>query len=228
MFSSKIRNYLLVVSASLALIGCGGDGNSVNDILPAQYEVRVTNLTNFQPISPVGLTLHEKGQKFFTIGQASSLDLEKLAEGGDNSGLLGQGRTSASTSGPVLPGETAVLTIRKEFGVFELSVFGMLVNTNDAFTGLNSVSIENMQVGDIKTMTTNAYDAGTEANSEAPGTIPGPADGGEGFNGERDDVNVVRMHSGVVTKDDGLSTSVLTSQEKFDNPVMKVVIKRIK
>ncbi|MFT5808172.1 MAG: hypothetical protein ACI9LG_002473 [Moritella dasanensis] len=26
-----------------------------------------------------------------------------------------------------------------------------------------------------------AYDAGTEANSEAVGTIPGPADGGEGL-----------------------------------------------
>lgn len=228
MLSARIRSSLLAVSASLALIGCGGDGETINNILPAEYEVSVTNLTNFQPISPVGISLHEEGQQFFTIGDVASLDLEKMAEGGDNSGLLSQGRSSVSTSGAVLPGTNSLVTIRKEFGIFELSVFGTLVNTNDAFTGLNSVSIANMQVGDVKTMNTNAYDAGTEANSEAAGTMPGPADGGEGFNATRDDVNIVRMHSGVVTKDDGLTTSVLTGEAKFDNPVMRVTIKRIK
>jgi len=228
MLSARIKNSLLAVSASLALIGCGGDGDRVNNTIPAQFEVTLTNLTNFQPISPVGISLHEAGQKFFTIGESASLDLEKLAEGGDNSGLLAQGRTSVSSSGPVLPGTSETLVIRKEFGIFELSVFGMLVNTNDAFTGLNSVSIEGMEVGDIKTMTTNAYDAGTEANTESAGTMPGPADGGEGFNANRDDVNVVRMHSGVVTKDDGLISSVLSAEAKFDNPVMQVTIKRIK
>jgi len=228
MFSTRIKTSLLAISASLVLIGCGGDGEKVNNILPAEYEVSVSNLTNFQPISPVGVTFHSQGQHFFLLGQSASLELEKMAEGGDNSGLLIQGRTSASTQGVVLPGSSETVNIKKEFGIFELSVFGMLVNTNDAFTGLDSVSIEGMQVGDVKTMRTHAYDAGTEANSEAVGTIPGPADGGEGFNATRDDVNLVRMHSGVVTNDDGLATSVLTHEAKFDNPVMQVIIKRVR
>ena len=76
------------------------------------------------------------------------------------------------------------------------------------------------------TFTTFAYDAGTEANSEAAGTIPGPADSGEGFNEERDDVNYVAMHPGVVSQHDGLSSSVLSSQHKFDNPLTQVVITR--
>jgi len=188
----------------------------------------VTNLTNFQPISPVGVSFAAVDEHFFSIGDSASLALEKMAEGGDNSGLLAQARSAVSMEGVLLPGNSATLTLRKELGVFELSAYAMLVNTNDAFTGLDAVSISGMQVGDMKTMTTNAYDAGTEANSEAQGSIPGPADGGEGFNATRDDVNVVRMHSGVVTKDDGLATSVLSADAKFDNPVMRVSIKRIK
>lgn len=227
MLSAQIKNSLLAFSATLALVGCGGD-SSKEDIVPAQYEISVTNLTNFQPISPLGVSFHSVGDHFFTIGQSASLALEKLAEGGDNSSLLANARSSVSTEGPILPGQSATVILRKDFGVYELSAFGMLVNTNDAFTGIDAMSIEGMQVGEVKTVTTNAYDSGTEANSEAAGTIPGPADGGEGFNAERDDVDIVRMHSGVVSKDDGLTTSVLSAEAKFDNPVMKISIKRIK
>ena len=72
----------------------------------------------------------------------------------------------------------------------------------------------------------STYDAGTEANSESAGTVP--AQGGEGFNAVRDDSKgAVRLHSGVVSADDGLSTSSLKSINRFDNPTAKVVIKRI-
>ncbi|WP_277750232.1 spondin domain-containing protein [Pseudoalteromonas sp. PS5] len=76
---------------------------------------------------------------------------------------------------------------------------------------------------------TSAYDAGTELNTEAQGSIPGPADGGEGFNVERNDnQNMVTMHSGVVGNDDGLTSSTLTSIHKFDNPLLAITIERIK
>ena len=104
----------------------------------------------------------------------------------------------------------------------------MLVNTNDAFTGVSSYSLEDLNVGESVVINTNAYDAGTEANSESAGTIPGPADSGEGFNALRDDADSVRMHMGVVSKDDGLTTSVLSAEAKFDNPVMRLRIRRIK
>ena len=205
-------------------VGCGGDKK---DLFPAEYEVEVTNLTNFQPLSPVGIVLHDD-QSFFKVGETASLALEKLAEGGDNSEILALGKTSSSTDAAVLPGETAVLSIRKKFGESKLSVFSMLVNTNDAFTGVNTHELGNMEVGETVVLNTRAYDAGTENNTESAGTIPGPADGGEGFNPLRDDVDVVRMHAGVVTKDDGLSSSVLSEQAKFDNPVMRIRLRRVK
>ena len=65
-------------------------------------------------------------------------------------------------------------------------------------------------------------------DDEAPGTIPGPADGGEGFNAARDDdADRVSMHGGVVSAMDGLITSVLTEQHRFDNPVVGVSVTRV-
>jgi hypothetical protein len=104
----------------------------------------------------------------------------------------------------------------------------MLVNTNDAFSGLTGIDISTMAVDDKKSWRLNVYDAGTELNSEAMGTIPGPADGGTGFDASRDDVDFVGYHSGVVSQDDGLSSSVLTQAHRFDNPAIKLTITRTK
>jgi len=58
--------------------------------------------------------------------------------------------------------------------------------------------------------------------------VPGPAAGGEGFNVTRDDlVDRVTVHAGVVTRDDGLSTSALDVSHRFDNPVARIVVTRI-
>jgi hypothetical protein len=103
----------------------------------------------------------------------------------------------------------------------------MLGNTNDAFTGLNKVDLSELAINDSVTYKTVAYDSGTEANTETAETIPGPAGGGEAFNSVRDDINMVTMHPGIVSSDDGLSTSTLSYQHKFDNPVMSVTITRI-
>ena len=47
------------------------------------------------------------------------------------------------------------------------------------------------------------------------------------MNTARDDVDFVAMHPGVVTADDGLSSSVLTGEHKFDNPALSVKIMRM-
>ncbi len=65
----------------------------------------------------------------------------------------------------------------------------MLVNTNDAFTGMTAINISDLAIGDNITMLAVAYDAGTEGNSEVAETIPGSAGGGEGFNAARNDVD---------------------------------------
>lgn len=238
MFGLSKKEYLRLMTVSalaLTLMACGSDDDDPEPTPPAppvpvnvSYEVTVTNLTNAQPLSPVAVVLHQEGN-LFMIGEAASVELETMAEGGDNSALLGLDVVEASASGaaPIGPGasETILVTI-EDVTDAKLSVATMLVNTNDAFSGLNALDLSQLAVGDVWSSRMRAYDSGTEANSEAAGTIPGPADNGTGFVAERDDVDFVAAHPGVVTSSDNLSTSVLNSQHKFDNPVMSITVTR--
>lgn len=198
----------------------------------AVFEVTVRNLTIGQPLSPLAVIAHNSSFRAFMVGQAASPGLEVLAEGGDNSDFLAEidGRAETSGEGPVGPGASATVALELDSddptGAL-LTVMSMLVNTNDAITGINGLDLSAMAVGDSVMQSTVAYDAGTEANSEAAGTIPGPADGGEGFNPARDDIaDQVTMHGGVVSGDDTLGDSVLDQSHRFDNPVARFTVTR--
>ncbi|MGI2261387.1 spondin domain-containing protein [Shewanella sp. GXUN23E] len=229
----------LMASLGLLLAACSDNNNDTPPPEPPQppaamsrsFEVTVTNLTANQPLSPIGTFQHTDNVQFWSAGQAASVALEKLAEGGDTSELATLQGVTASTTGnaPVGPGASETLTLEvPEAKVANLAVMSMLVNTNDAFSGVQSVDVRQLGVDQSLSFKTMAYDAGTEANSEAKGSIPGPADGGEGFNAARDDVNRVHIHPGVISADDGLSDSVLSASHRFDNPVMMVTITRTK
>lgn len=231
----------LMVVPALLLAGCGDSDNDSKmkmveepDPTPTPvtytYEVTITNLTLAQPMSPIAVLLHDEGQ-IWQVGAAASDELEALAESGDNEGVLGLSVALASRGGAgmLMPGMAETISVDiTNMMPMKLSMATMLVNTNDAFTGLNAVDITNLAVGESISLMTVSYDAGTEKNTESMASIPGPAsDGaGEGFNAERDDVNFVAMHPGVVTQDDGLSTSVLMQDHRFDNPTLKVEISR--
>ena len=203
----------------------------------ATFQVSVTNLTNAQPLSPAAVIIHQTGFQVFDLGAPATNALEVLAEGGDNSDLLTLADndvsvySTASGNGPIPPGQNEVISFDLEERAIPdayVSVATMLVNTNDAFTGASLIDLTAMSVGDSVTRRGRAYDAGTEADDELAIYIPGPAGGGEGYNAVRDDsVNAVTMHTGVVTSDDGLVTSALTGQHKFDNPVISIRIERI-
>lgn len=240
---SKKSLMALACFSVIALTGCGGDSDSdVEEVIPTvevpvvvtyEYEVSVTNLTSNQPLSPITLLTHDEEFMPFSIGVTASSALELLAESGDNAEFLALESTidSASDSAPLAPGSTYTHTLETEDTTLNLSILSMLVNTNDAFTGLNSHDLSDYAVGDEKSLRLSVYDSGTEANSEVDTTIPGPATmgTGEGFNVARDDIiDVVTMHAGVVSQDDGLTNSVLLASHRFDNLVAKVSIKRIK
>lgn len=215
---------ILATSSAFLLAGCGHQTKDTYN-----YEVTVTNLTHSQPLSPIAVVLHNEG-KLWQIGEPASVALEVLAESGDNSMVLAESivEVSASGSGIVMPGMYEVISISNDKKMpMYLSVATMLVNTNDAFTGLNAIDISNLALDDSMSFMVGTYDSGTEANSEMSGSIPGPADGGEGYNSARDDLDKVAMHPGVVSMDDGLSTSVLTQAHKFDNPTLKITVKRV-
>jgi len=226
---------IAVIAIGSQLTACDGDtsGIPINPPPPPPeftFEVEVINLTNFQPLSPVALIAHREGN-IWTIGESSSDELELLAEGGDNSEIVSANFAIADGSGAdaIGPGgrETISVTVFRDIDGLYLSSATMLVNTNDAFTGFNRLDVSAFSVGDSETLMVPAYDAGTEANSEAEGTIPGPADGGEGYDVARDDVDFVSLHNGVVTSDFGLTSSVLDESHRFDNPVAKIVVTRI-
>jgi hypothetical protein len=221
---------------ALTLFGC--DSN-VEDtpIPPAQpqspvfkFQLSVTNLTNTQPFSPFAFVMHQDNA-LWTIGSSASDELELLAESGDNSGIRGLNYVLAnnSTEGIIDPGASVdvTLTFAGTIDGRKLSAASMLVNTNDAFTGFTGLDISLMAIGSSRSYSTTAYDSGTESNSELMGTIPGPADMGEGFNSARDDANIVSRHSGVVSIDDGLTASILTEAHRFDNPVALLVVTRL-
>lgn len=234
--ASKLHLALLLI-LPVALSACNDDDDDNEVVIEAptpaptptdvSYEVTVTNLMNAQPLSPVAVVLHTDGH-LFSVGEEASVELEEMAEGGMNEGLLGLGVASATGAAPIGPGgsETISVTIQDVTDA-KLSVATMLVNTNDAFSGLDALDLSTFAVGDSWTTTTRVYDSGTEVNTEAAGTMPGPVDNGEGFNAAREDTNFVSMHPGVVTADDGLTDSVLTVQHKFDNPAVRIMVTRV-
>ena len=224
----------LVALSCLVLTACDhNDDGEPAPMPPADvsytYEISVQNLTQGQPLSPVGVALHAEGV-MWEVGTPASEALEILAEGGDNSGFTGADGVLASSSGagPIPPGgtETVTVTVINQPDSY-LSVATMLVNTNDAFAGITGYALADLEVNSTMAMVLPVLDAGTEANAERAGTIPGPADGGEGYNSERDDADVVSYHPGVVTADDGLTLSVLSGAHRFDNPAVKISITRI-
>ncbi|NQY86969.1 MAG: hypothetical protein HRT51_04330 [Colwellia sp.] len=232
---SSLSKLTLITTLALLLSACNHNDSDEPVVVtptPAEYSyaVTITNLTYAQPLSPLGVILHSDN-KMWMVGDASSVALEKLAEGGDNTDFLSNSNTLAASSsdGVILPGTMSTVNISTTNRMATyFTAATMLVNTNDAFSGLTGIDISTMTVDETKSWNLNVYDSGTEANSEAMGTIPGPADGGTGFDAARDDVDFVGYHSGVVSQDDGLSSSVLTQAHRFDNPAIKLTITRTK
>lgn len=243
--STKTMNGLRF--AAIGLVGLLGAACDSDNFVPppppppppamASFDVTVTNLTNGQPMSPVAVIAHQDTYAVFTIGAAATAGLETLAEGGDNSALIAEATADAAVmataSGAAAIGPAGTETINIEVLESELpglllSVSSMLVNTNDAITGINGASVADLAAGESLTWRSIGYDAGTEANSESAAHIPGPAGGGEGFNAARDDIaDRVAMHTGVVSQDDGFAASDLSGQHRFDNPVVQIRVERI-
>lgn len=241
---------LTAISLALVLAGCSGGSDPVPVTPPppppttAIYEVTLVNLTAGQPLTPMVVAAHGDNYSLFKVGEAASVALERLAESGDGAQVLAQANDSksvfaaaAAAGGPLVPGAgnkaTVTLTVPlTALPTLRISMASMLGNTNDAFAGLNAEAIGTLAVGATFNSRLIAYDAGTELNTETADTVPGPATASstgrrEGFNATRDDViNTVHVHPGLVTKDDGLPTSALTQQHRWDNPVAILSVKR--
>lgn len=257
-----ISSVLPALLISLMLSACGGDGNkshssssmsssslsssvmssssSTSSSIPMlKLSVVVTNLTAGQPLSPTAIVIHKPSFMAFSVGMPASVELEKIAEGGNPDVFLADANsntatfTSGKASAGIPPGMSATINLDTPLmdadkTLLRLTALSMLGNTNDGFTGLNGVDISKLAVGESMTIDTISYDAGTEKNTESAATVPGPAAGGEGFIPMRDDLpSMVAMHPGIISKDDGLASSALTSINRFDNPVARITVTRL-
>lgn len=207
------------------------------------FNVRIINLSNGIFYTPFLVAAHPAGSSLFTTGQPASANLQAMAEGGDISGLVadlqGLGATIAENpaGGLLAPASETNVDLNTDGTSNDvLSVVAMLLPTNDAFAGLNAVTIPTepgTYVFDV-----SAYDAGTEANDElitgggAPGAAGIPADpgglGGTGGSGAAlADANPnVHIHRGTLGD---LNTTAGTSDldssvHRWLNPVIRVVI----
>lgn len=149
-------------------------------------DVSITNLTKGMQFTPRLVIAHDSTVDAFEAGQEASTALAWLAEAGviedeqnpDSAGqnfeaLLGPEDTNNGSNtwhrfGGLVPPAT---TLSYPFDTMDypyLSVLTMLVPTNDAFAGLDSIRIPT-EPGTY-TYYLNAYDAGTELNDELNST----------------------------------------------------------
>ncbi len=163
-----------------------------------QFSVTVTNLTKGQTFTPILVASHQAGVRLFKLGEPASVPLQVLAEAGD--------------TGPL----EALLSSSPR-------VLDVTVPTNDGFFAVNDD--RGPDDGDVVTLYSPAYDAGTKGDDELCAHIPGPPNvcRGEGFNPNRprNDVNFVHIHAGI----HGVGN---LNPAAFDwrNPVAKIVIRK--
>ena len=204
-----------MVALSLAFTG---------NVLAAKFEVEITNLTKSTLLTPVMVAAQERKVNLFQLGHPASEAISAVAEGGDTSALAAMFDESAqivSTSGLLGPGETTRVTFEDLNKHSKISLASMLLPTNDGFVVAESLPISHAKAG--RTFFLKAYDAGTETNDELCASIPGPQCGGEAFSPNDSGEGYVYIHSGVHGVGD-LSASMYT----WNNPVVKVTIKRVK
>ncbi|MFT7560391.1 MAG: hypothetical protein ACI93R_002311 [Flavobacteriales bacterium] len=212
--------------------------DEVESVTRVSFEVVLQNVTQNQPIAPAAVLLHDDAYKAWQIGQSASIGLETLAESGSPLMLIAEATevfSSATGNALLMPGESDTVLITADIsavafaaGELNITIAGMPVHTNDAFSGVSGWDLSGLGEGESLTALLPIYDAGTELNSEAVGTIPGPDVGGEGMNVLRDDVaDQVTRHPGVVTSDDGYEDSALNQSHRFDNGALLVKVTRL-
>lgn len=148
------------------------------------WNVTVANLTppgpgapGSQPLSPPLFVVHSSRADVWSVGAIASHGVAAIAEDADNSVLesalpqvSGVRTVFTGAGGPIPSGQSRTFTVRTSGRFDRLSVLTMLVNTNDAFTGLDALRLGGRGV----TLERMAYDAGSERNNELQAFIPGP------------------------------------------------------
>lgn len=207
--------------------GEGGDnGTSVETA--GIYRISFTNLTGGQPMTPPVVAIHGEGTHLFQIGTEASIQLQEIAENGNNTPMVeltgslatvtasGVALVDASDPGPFLSGETASVILQTDAADQVLSAVNMIVCTNDGFSGADSLALPTGS--EPVSIDVLPYDAGTELNELDADYWVAPC-GGSGENLHEDENGVTGAHEGQ------------TGTGDFDfvgaDPVLRIEVERI-
>ena len=171
----------LAMAAALATIALATPASAAGS---TTWKITITNLTPLgpgapgsQPLSPPLFVVHTNRAHVWRVGELANHGVAAIAEDADNSilesalpQLPGIRTVFTGAGGPIPSGQSRTFTVRTSGRFDRLSVLTMLVNTNDAFTGLDALQLR----GRGATLARMAYDAGSERNNELVGFIPGP------------------------------------------------------
>ncbi len=209
----------------------------------AEYLVEIENLTAGTYFTPLLVSAHPATTTLFTSGMPASTNLQKMAEGGDISGLdtdlmaAGAMRMNNPAAGLLAPGQAAMADLGDPgAGNTQLSIVAMLLPTNDGFVTLNNLTLPT-EAGTYAYLL-NAYDAGTEANDEIRGSgalgmagmpVPPPLEnivgtGGTGLAASAE--GYVHIHRGVIgdtSATNGVS-DINAASQRWLNPVARVTL----
>ncbi len=168
--------------ATAAIVGMTASGISQ----AVQLQVSITNLTHANYMTPRLVIAHDETVDAFEVGTTATTALAWLAEAGviddaqdaasagqNFEALLGPAVTDNGSNtwqrfGGLLPASATLSYPFDTMGKPKLSLLTMLIPTNDAFAGLDSITIPT-EPGTYHYFL-NAYDAGTELNDELNST----------------------------------------------------------
>ena len=202
----------------------------------ADYSVEITNLTykiSFTPrivIAHVPVPLFMAGDNLndpeggLLNGQVNNA-LKQISESGNLEpmmSILDQETIApfvsyASGEGLLTSGQKQTVDLVGVEGLSKISLFAMMLPTNDGFIALNNKDLP--ETGSVSYLI-NAYDAGTETNTEACVDIPGPLCGGDGLSPDDTGEGFVHIHRGIR----GLGSDIDAAMYDWKNPVAIVTI----
>jgi hypothetical protein len=190
------------------------------------YAVTITNITRGQIISPPVVISHNKDFQLFSLGEPATTGIGELAEDANVEPLIAHISTLSSVYEYVMaedaipPGGSVTLGIMVQKDFKLISALGMLVTTNDTFFAIRD---EKAPILKGKIVEAEAYDSGTEVNSELCEFIPGPPCGNGGVRDPEGAEGFVHIHAGIHGIGD-------LAPEEFDwrNPVAEIIINPIK
>jgi hypothetical protein len=126
-----------------------------------------------------------------------------------------------AANAPIMPGASATYVLGATPGARQLSAVGMLISTNDAFFGLDGITMPRRKK-DVVSIRVPAYDAGSEANSEDCAFIPGPPCGAGAVHDPAQAEGFVHISNGI----HGIG-GVPEATYDWRNPVALITVKRL-